>query len=303
MTRAALVLIVLACGACGGRAPQGTAPATRALPATTAERMIALFPEGAQVLVELDLARLRANEVVGPVATHALAELGAETRVPGLPVTVQGSPLASADLLVLGAYGVGTAGAASIVVLATKQEVEGATRLTPEFVALGPPEWVRQLEARAAIAERAPLAPSLALMSLRDHAMPENAPGAVLRVTAQLPFDARVALAQQVGLDTPPAQVSIWADVVDDLAVIVDVDATDPGDKPKDSANRLAKAMTAMLAAMAREPALVPLGMASALRDARLVTDKTWVRAIIVVGPRQLKRATERARAMLGPAS
>ena len=37
--------------------------------------------------------------------------------------------------------------------------------------------------------------------ALREHAMPQGATGAVLRVTARLPFDARVALARQTGLE------------------------------------------------------------------------------------------------------
>jgi hypothetical protein len=119
-------------------------------------------------------------------------------------------------------------------------------------------------------------------------------------VTAQLPFDARVALARQSGMETPPAQLSIWADVVDDFAMIIDADAADPGEKQaKNAAARLEKSLGALLAEVQREPALQALGLSSALRDARTITERTWVRTIITVGPRQLTRAAERARAML----
>ena len=37
--------------------------------------MVALLPADAQIIVELDLARLRGNEVVGDVATRVLADL------------------------------------------------------------------------------------------------------------------------------------------------------------------------------------------------------------------------------------
>ncbi|HEY5921152.1 MAG TPA: hypothetical protein VIV11_05755 [Kofleriaceae bacterium] len=299
---AALVLVTVACGCGGPRAPGG-GRAIRA-PTTRAEKMIALLPDGAQVLVEIDLARLRANSTVGPVITQALAKLGEDTKLPGLPMSVQGSPLAHADVVMLAAYGVGTAQAASVVLLATKTEVAGGVKLTDGIVALGDPEWTSQLEARAAIAEHAPLAPSLALMPLRDHAMPAKAPGAVFRLTAQLSFDARVALARQTGLETAPAQVSIWADVADDFAIIIDADAADPGDKKaKDATQRLSRSINTVLAATGNEPVLKALGLVGALRDVRTVIQRTWVRTIITVGPRQLERTVERARAMLGPAS
>jgi hypothetical protein len=298
------VLVVLVVAACGGRARQTAEPTAPARALTLAERMIAMLPEGAQLLVELDLARLRANPTVGEVATRALAELGADAKLPGLPVTVQGSPLANADFVVLAAYGVGTPSAATVTVLATKDEVAGAARLADDLVALGPADWLAQVEARAGIAKHSPLAPSLALMSLRDHAMPAKAPGAVVRVTAQLPLDARISLAQQLGLSTAPARLAIWGDVVDDLAIIVDADATDPGDpKGKDAAKRLQAALARLLEAATREPALQVLGLTRAVRDARIIRERAWLRIIITVGPRQLGRAVERARAMLAPAS
>jgi hypothetical protein len=43
-----------------------------------ADRMVALLPDGAQIVVELDLARLRANAAVGALASSALAKLGAD---------------------------------------------------------------------------------------------------------------------------------------------------------------------------------------------------------------------------------
>jgi hypothetical protein len=123
--------------------------------------MIALLPDGAQLLVELDLARLKANPTVGALVTKAFGQLGEDAKLPGLPMSVQGSPLASAEVVVLAAYGLGTAQAASIVLLGTKDDVTGAVRLASDIVALGPPEWTSQLEARAAIAEHA-TGPSLA---------------------------------------------------------------------------------------------------------------------------------------------
>lgn len=302
MIRALVALVVMIAVACGGgRAEQRGAVAQTFSPATVTERMIALLPDGVQLLLELDFARLRANETVGEVAAAALASLGEDAKLPGLPMAAQGSPLANADVVVMAAYGVGTANAAAVTLLATKQQdVPNATRLADDIVAIGPPAWIAQLEARAAIAATAPLAPSASLMKLRDQAMPERAPGAVLRVTAELPFDARIALARETGLVTAPARLSIWGDVVDDLAIIIDADAADPGDRTaKGATERLAQAMEALLASLRDEPVLRALGLSGALRDVRMVTKRTWVRTIITVGPRQLARAVERARAML----
>jgi hypothetical protein len=310
----AVLVVAASCGGGRARRPVQTRAVETPIATRAVDWMLPLLPEGAQLVVELDLARLRGNPVVGAVASRVLDDLGAESRLPGLPVAVQGSPLATADAVVLAAYDVGTAQAATLIVLATTAEVSGGTRLARELVALGPPEWVDQIAQRAAIAELAPDLPaptgqrltvraSEELVRLRDHAMPAGAPGAIARVTARLPFDARIAFARQTGLAAAPAQLSVWADVVDDFALVIDADAADPGDKNvKAARGRLAAALRELLAAVAAEPAIRALGVANQLANARFVEQGTWVRVIVAVGPRQLKRATERARAMLPPA-
>src|SRR5215831_7711686 len=88
-------------------------PASPVAAVPVKEPVLALLPDGMQLVVEIDLARLKKNAVVGDVATRALAQLGADTKLPGLPVAIAGSPLANADQIVLAAYGVGTDHAAS----------------------------------------------------------------------------------------------------------------------------------------------------------------------------------------------
>ncbi len=289
-------VVAVACGGHGGK-PASSQPIAYE-PKTAADRILPMLPDGAQVIVELDLARLRANPIVGALVTSALTGEG----LPVLPGDVPVSPLAKATALVLASYGVGTAQAATVIVLATTEEVAGSTRLADGIVALGPVDWVAQLEARAALAADAttPLAPSRDLVALRDHAMPANAPGASIRVTARLPFDARVSLARETGLDPAPAQVSIWGDVVDDLAIVIDVEASDPGDaKTKQPGNRLEAGMRGVLAGIADLPAVRALGLPTSLTRARLVVRGTWVRAIIAVGPSHLQRVVERARTYL----
>src|SRR5690348_8843767 len=124
-----LGLCALASVACAAHRKPAPSAAVSTRPATVSERILPLLPDGAQVVVELDLARLRANPVVGAVATRALERLGGDSHVPGLPFAVQGSPLGNADAVVIASYGVGTAQAASVVVLATRGEVPGGVRL------------------------------------------------------------------------------------------------------------------------------------------------------------------------------
>ena len=293
----ALVALLWLLVACGGH-PRRPAASARPHVVTGAEHVLALLPDGAQLIVEIDLARLRANPVVGDLASKALAQLGADAKLPGLPVAVQGSPLANAEQVVMAAYGVGTAQAATLTIIKTKDNLADSTRIGDDLVAIGPDDWVGQLEARAAIDAQHPLVPPEDLLRLRDHAMPQGATGAVFRVTARLSFDARVALARQTGLDSAPAQLSIWGDVADDLAIVIDADASDG--KDKDAARRLAHTLRGTLGAIAEEPTVRALGVPTSLTDARLVTQGTWVRAVMAIGPRHLARAVERARAMLG---
>jgi len=308
MPRPAHIVCAVAMLACGGEPRPRPSATPVAEPSTVTERILAMLPQGAQVVVEIDLARLRANPVIGEVVTRALAE-----RTADLPAGVPASPLAAADQVVLAAYGVGTAQATTLTVLAAGHELAGTTKIADGFYAVGPPEWVEQVQQRVAFATtgEAKFAISAApeLLELRRHAMPEHAPGASLRVTARLPFDARIALARQTGLDAAPAQLSAWADVADDLALVVDCDATDPGNRPagsphgSDASRRLLASLRGMIAAVSDEATVRALGLGSSLAGAKLVAQGTWVRAIIAIGPAHLHRIVERAAALLGPAA
>ena len=333
----ALVLLAFA-AACGGSgAPAAGSPAEP--PPTGTERLLAMLPQGAQIVVEVDLARLRANPVVGAVVTRALAEPprpapDAAPAAAWLRSVLRGAPpgeppadpgtgspaiiaLAAAAQVVLAAYGVGTAQAATLTLLAAPREVVGATRLADGAYAIGPPEWIEQVQQRIALATAGNAAfairPAPELLELRAHAMPPEAPGAALRITAQLSFDARIALVRQTGIDAPPARLSAWGDVVDDLALVIDCDAADPGSAPAgrasgasaggrraDPTRRLAGALRAMLAVVADQPTIRALGLPPSLTGARLIARGTWVRAIIAVGPEHLRRVAERAAGMLG---
>src|SRR5689334_7195468 len=132
-----LSVLVVACGSSTAKPVTVTQPP----PQSTLERMVALLPDGAQIVVEIDLARLRSNGTVGEVVTQALTQK--PPAIPGMPV-VQ-APLAHADAIVFAAYGVGTAEASTVALVATSDELPDAVRVTPDIVALGPAEWTGQL--------------------------------------------------------------------------------------------------------------------------------------------------------------
>jgi hypothetical protein len=296
-------LLVLALVACGGSAKKPPANAKSAVlePKTVTDHVVALLPPGAQIVVEIDVDRLRKNPVIGETITKALATPA------DFPKDLPSPPLATADVLVFASYGVGTSNAATIAVIASRADVEDATRLPASFLddgvtlwAMGPPDWIRQLEARAAVAVGKPIHADEDFLRLRGRAMPEKAPGVSLRVTARLPFDARVALAQESGLESAPAQLSVWADVVDDFAVIIDADAVDPGEKvTKKATARLERLLRTALQALVEEPKLRALGLSPAIARARLTAGGSWIRTIILVGPAHLKRVVERAQSSL----
>ena len=306
VARVAHLALLVGLAACGGKPVTTATPPPP--PATVAERMLAMLPQGAQVVIEIDLARLRANPVVGAVVTRALA-----ARTADLPAGVPASPRASAEHVVLAAYGVGTAQAATLTLLAAPGALDGTTRIADGFYAVGPPDWVEQAQQRVALATtgeaKFAIRAAPELLELRQRAMPANAPGSSLRVTARLSFDARIALARQTGLDAAPAQLSAWGDVVDDLALIVDCDAADPGNRspdPKraaDAPRRLEASLRGALSALADEPVLRLLGLPSSLVNAKLVARGSWVRTIIAIGPTHLHRVVERAVAMLRDAT
>ncbi len=287
MASAAIAVALASCG--GGRArDRSPSKVSTAVPrATTAgDRMLALLPDGAQLVVEVDLARLRANPVVGPLVVKVLGSGG----IPQL------AGFADADGVVFAAYGLGTADAATVTLFTAKQALQGATPIVDNIYGLGAADWLAQVQSRAAIDNTTGLLPAKDLVALREHAMPEGAPGASIRVSARLSFDARIALARITGIENAPGQLSLWADVADDFAVIIDADSTDPGEKAaKHAVKRMSATVQGALATLAQEPTIKALGLPSSLSGAKLATRGTWVRTIIAIGPRHLQRVVERA--------
>src|SRR5262249_61304106 len=123
---------------------------------------------GGRVVVGADPAGRRATPVAGAVGPRALVappRLAADAAPaagwlrsvlrgapPDDPSADPGgeSPLAAADQVVVAAYGVGTAQAATLTLLAAPRGVAGATRIAGGAHALGPPGGIEQAPERGA---------------------------------------------------------------------------------------------------------------------------------------------------------
>jgi hypothetical protein len=287
--QAGALAVGLACvAACGGRPkPEVTVPVR--VP-TAGDPVLAMLPPAPDVVVELDLARARANPLVGPVVDGWLGAAGAALDGSALGDAPR-PPLAGATWVVIAAYAVGTPEASTITLLAPGKgvEVPGAVEVDEGVVALAPPAEVEKV--KAAIAGGPTAAADRALLALRARAMPAAAEGAVARVTARLSADARIALARVIGIEPAPRALSAWADVADDAALIVDLDGRDPGDP--EASRRLRASLTRLVRRLAAEPAITALGLGPSVARTRIAASPSgaWLRAILLIAPARLEWA------------
>ncbi len=278
--RCALVMAVVMVGCGGGTSTSSTTQVIPERALTVGDALLTSLPAGAEILVELDLARLRANPIIGGIATDLLA---APPAIAGAPE----APIDGATAVALAAYRVGTPAATTITVVA------GGTRPS-EAVDLGDGRWALALEGDVAdLLATAGGAPSIAsdaaLMTVRAWAMPPAAEAASLRVAAHLTPEARTALADAHALDAAPAVVSVWGDVVDDLALVVRL-----ADQPHRARPVWAPALGRLLARAAADPALGALGLQRPIAEAEIRREKTGVTVTVLVAPGRLRRAVER---------
>lgn len=335
----AVATMAVATMSCGGSA-KGAGAAGPVVPeraATAGDALLALVPAGAQVVIELDLDRARGNAVIGPLARALLAQISGQAAgqtagaAAGAPARspldeLAATPLATAHAVVVASYHVGSAEAASLTLVrgegdAAKQAAAfGAVAIGDDVLALGPPDLVGQAELLGAL-PAASISRSISgstststgtsaahaeLLALRARPMPSAATGAILRVTAELSFDARLSLARQTRLDAPPARLALWADAVDDAAIVLLADSRDEEAEAAGSAKarkarqdqaaeRLSAALRGALGELARDPRVAALGLGPVLRGAELERAGSWIKVAIVVGPQRLQRAVQRA--------
>jgi hypothetical protein len=287
---AGAALLLCACGS-GGRRARPTPPipqAQTARAATAGTALLAWLPAGADVVIEIDLARVRANTQVGPALGRVAAALAG--RDGGEPVAWH-----DADLIVMASYGVGTEAAATVTLVRGRlsDRTSRGARLADGTVVLGPPREVdRVVAAAAAAAQTAPsatMAGDERFLRLRDAAMPAGAAAASLRGTALLSFDARVTLARLCEVDAAPVAVALWGDVADDLAVVLLL----AGDRAADGA-ALADEVRAWRTRLAGAAQVQRWFLGHVVRRIDVEAQGDLVRATLVVGPRALARIARR---------
>lgn len=270
--RRALAIAAL-CAACGGSPRAPRRPTARPESTYGAPGLVALVAPQAEWVLEVDLARARANGAIGEtVRSFALAT--DERARGGLGL----NPLLDADQAVIASFP-GSDGPGILFLFrgpqvkapADRPDVSAIDATTIAIGPLGPREAARA----AASGKRASLYDDADFVDLRDAVVPQGAPGATVRLTARLPFGRRIAVASQLDLDEAPPRLSAWGDVADDLVIIVRADAERP-----DAADRLADAIDRKLQVIVRE--LLPGGRARVKAEGKLV------RAVIEVGPHAL---------------
>jgi hypothetical protein len=252
------------CSCMGGEAafvvPTGRAPAGDAL--------LGLAPAGADAVLEVDLARVRRNPAVGQLA-RAVSPPSAE---PG-----GAAAIAAVDALLVLSYGLGE-GAPRMLILGRGGDalrLAGAAPLGGGAVALGDAALVRRDEPA--------LAADRELQALRAWSMPAAAEAAAVRLTARLSFEARLGLARRLSLDAVPRTISLWADVVDDLALIALLGA----DRPRDTSD-LERGSQKLVARLAQSAPLFGRPLARELGKTRVEARGALVRFTLVIGPRRL---------------
>jgi hypothetical protein len=294
---AAAVAVAVGCG--GSSGPKGGVVAIEvpSRAATAGDRALRYLPAGADLLIEVDLARLRGNAVVGAVVTRWLAGVSAPEAGSEVVADLARAPLLTAELVVLAAYGVGSEEAATATLVVGPGEVAGAVRLADGVAVLAPPPLARRCEAATAGAEPS-LVTDRELLVLRTDAMPDKAEGATVRAAGRLDFDARVALAAATGASAAPRALSVWADVVDDAALIAVIDGAD-GDKKGEGGARLAAALERLRDQLLELEAVRATGLGPAVH--RIAVERTGdrVRVVALVGPQRLRRAADRVATVL----
>lgn len=298
MTRLALLSLLIGLGGCGSAPSAPSSPGAIPRPVvperarTAGDELLALAPEGADVAVELDIARLRDNPVISPLlrglagaGVHVIGDVDGQ-----LPVDL--SVLQQADTVVLCAYHVGEDRATTITLVRGPTPL--GTRIDRRTHVLGPPEWIARV-LRVHAGTEPSLVDDLQFMSVRTRAMPRRAEGAFFRVSARLDFDARVELANKFDLDIAPATLSVWADVADDLAVV----STMRGAVPAEG-DSLRRALVRGRDRLAQVPWVRARYLHFTVRGTDITVSDGNARVVLIIGPRRLQNMINRLARMFG---
>ncbi len=255
----------------------GTAKHDAALPPvvqraqTLGDSLAAAAPPGADLLLEIDLARLRENSVVGK-----LLEKSSNPSMLG-----QVDVLQHADALLILVYGIGDTPRQLVVLRSSEADLPGATRLRPGLFAVGDSRLLAQAEA---LQKGDPsMAEDRQLQRLRAQVMPEKARHASVRLAVRLNFDARVEVAAKAKVSEVPVSMALWGDVEDDLAIVMELQT----DKDRGT-ERMAQAISALAKRLSAHPYIRYLGLSKPIQNARVTRTATSVRVVLVIAPKRL---------------
>lgn len=273
--------IALASTGCGGKETPVAAPIP--VRATTAgDALLALAPAGADLLLEIDIARLRSNPIAGNVL-EAMSAPGGETQV------VEGDLLAQASSILVCVYGVGASAKQLVILQAVDDfELQGAAAIGKGRYAVGEPALVARAVALGGN-NGTSMVEDAELLRLRAQVMPAEAQAAAVRAVARLDFEARVAVASRVGMSEVPVSLALWGDVVDDLAIVARVTGEDP-----QSHEELQRALISLGNRVAKRRLIRFLGLAPALAAARVTRSGEAVQVVLVLSPKRFALLAER---------
>ncbi|HKA89189.1 MAG TPA: hypothetical protein VKE22_16095 [Haliangiales bacterium] len=272
------VCVGVGVGACGSSPPTAK-PFIESRVSTPGAALLAVLPPGADAVAELDIARLRRNEIAAPLVSALVARRAASE----LKLDLGFDALADLDVAAAAVYRMGADDAATLFVVRGERlhAVEAATRIPDcdpvdaHTLVVGPDAQRAVVRLIAAGQKPGSLRDDVELARLREAPMPPRATGAVLRVTARLDKAARIQAAGRLGVDEVPATLAIWADVADDAALVALAVADNDA-----QARRIGDAAAGLLARLTRgEARAEPHGRAT-----RLV----WT-----MGPRAFQRWAE----------
>ncbi len=257
---------------------------------TAGDALVGLLPEGAELLVEVDVARIRDNAKVGPVIAMA-DKLSLEN-----PLGLKWDLIVGMETIVTGSYRLGRGNAATVTIVRGDRvgQIPNASRLDSRTVVLADAVWVKRVRAIAA-GQGHSLLRDRKLLEVRTRAMPDAAQYAAVRVSARLGFRARVALAREFDLEFAPHTVSLWADVVDDFATVLVLEEGTPK-----RAKELGMAIEAYRDEVASIPIIRLLHLSQALRAMRVDRLGRRVRAVLLIGPSRLEKVVRRVTGRIG---
>lgn len=247
---------------------------------TAGDALLDRVPAGADLVVEIDLERMRQNPTLGPLV-RAWAERGGL----GLDLDLLGGT----DAILIAVYGIGAGKPSYLSLVRGVQEaLPSGEWLDDEVAAIGPPKLLARTR-EVARGQAEALSSDDELMRVRTLAMPARAAGASLRAAGRFGFDERVALSRAFQLAAVPTAVSVWGDVADDLAVVGIFEGED-----EEEARDLAEILTELRERAASSPILARLVLGYVVRLVEIRVVDEDVEVTFVVGPNRLGMIADR---------